>query len=144
MKMWLFSPLIFKSLRTSGRWFPVTSQSEQRIIISDFFPSLTARYKVTSKQWHYYSGTLMGVQGTKKSAEALHEIFMGIFLFSPLLPLQTQEWKASKPDVLRTRCRNGSCRPIFDLLGEGGIERALPLQSQLPLFLILTSCFSNN
>lgn len=40
--------------------------------------------------------------------------------------------------------RNGTCRPIFDLLGEGGIEKALPLQSQLPLFSSWHLVFSIN
>lgn len=96
-----------------------------------FFSSLRARYRVTSKQWHYYSGILMGVQGTKKSVETLHEIFMGIFLFlSSSLSRHESEKHPNQMFWVEEAHRNGTCRPIFDLLGKVGIEKALPFQSQ--------------
>lgn len=86
----------------------------------------------------------MGVQGTKKSAEALHEIFMGIFLFlSSPLSRHRSEKHPNQTFWVQEACRNGSCRSIFDLLGKGGIEKALSLQSQLLFSLILASRFSN-
>lgn len=86
----------------------------------------------------------MGVQGTKKSVETLHEIFMGIFLFlSSSLSRHESEKHPNQMFWVEETHRNGTCRPIFDLLGKVGIEKALPFQSQHFFFLISTSCFSN-
>lgn len=41
----------------------------------------------------------MGVQGTQKSAEALHEIFMGNFLFLSSFLSRHRSEKASKPHI---------------------------------------------
>lgn len=85
----------------------------------------------------------MGVQGTKKSAEELHEIFMGNFLFlSSFLSRHRSEKHPSQTFWVQEACRNGSCGPILDHLGEGGTEKALPFPvPTFFFFLILTSCF---
>lgn len=41
----------------------------------------------------------MGVQGTQKSAEALHEIFMDNFLFLSSFLSRHRSEKASKPNI---------------------------------------------
>lgn len=76
---------------------------------------------MTSKQRHYYSGILMGVQGTKKSEEAQHEIFMGIFVSFFFVPLFTPDHRrknVSRPKVpVLEACRKGLPLAYWGVMG---------------------------